>query len=262
MLKIYEEASGLKMNLAKTKAVLVGSDRFSESKICHEMELDWVHQFTALGIQYDEHDIQNVMLLNCSEKLAEMDRILLNWNRRKTTLVGRILILKSLALSKLVPFFIALPTSPKDFFREINKRFYRFLWKGKPPKIRRSTIELDFKDGWLKMVNVETFEKDFKDQMVEKSLVSNEVWSLIPTSHKIDKVGVYGFNFYNEILPHMKNPFWISVAKALESYHIAFSIHNQTELSMHSPIWFNPKFDITFVKKWDEKGLKCLGYIL
>ena len=100
VLKTYEEASGLKMNLTKTKAVWVGSNRFSKSKICHEIELDWVHQFTALGIQYDVHDLQIVTTLNCIEKLAEMDRILLNWSRRNTTLLGRILIIKSLALPK------------------------------------------------------------------------------------------------------------------------------------------------------------------
>ena len=110
VLGIYEEASGLKMNLTKTKAIWVGSNRFSEVKICHTIELDWVHQFTALGIQYDVHELQNIMSLNCTEKLAEMDRILLNWGRRNTTLVGRILVIKSLALSKLVHFFIALPT--------------------------------------------------------------------------------------------------------------------------------------------------------
>ena len=107
VLKTYEEASGLKMNLTKTKAVWVGSNRFSKSKICHEIELDWVHQYTALGIQYDVHNLQNVttVTLNCTEKLAEMDRVLLNWSRRHTTLIGRILIIKSLALSKLVHFF-------------------------------------------------------------------------------------------------------------------------------------------------------------
>ena len=261
VLKIYEEASGLKMNLTKTKAVWVGSNRFSESKICHEIELDWVHQFTALGIQYDVHDLQNVTILNCTEKLVEMDRILLNWSRRNTTLIGRILIIKSLALSKLVHFFIALPTPPKDFFREINKKFYRFLWKGKPPKIKKSTIELDFKDGGLRMINVELCEKTLKTKWLKKVLVCNEVWSLIPESHQIDKVGGYGIKFYNNILPHIKNPFWISVVKALESYHVNYSIHTQPEISMNSPIWFNPNINISFVKKWDDKGLKCLGDI-
>ena len=111
------------------------------------------------------------------------------------------------------------------------------------------------------MVNVELFEKTLKTKWLKKVLVSNEVWSQILESHQIDKVGGYGINFYNKILPHIKKTFWISVVKALESYHVNFSIHNQPELSMHSPIWFNPNINISFVKKWDDKGLKCLGDI-
>ena len=155
--------------------------------------------------------------------MAEMDRILLNWGRRNTTLVGRILVIKSLALSKLVHFFIALPTPPKDFFREINKKFYRFLWKGKPPKIKKTTLELDIKDGGLKMVNVETFEKTLKTKWLKTVLTSNEIWALIPKSHKIDKVGNYGTKFYKEILTLLKNPFWISMVRALASFHQLFS---------------------------------------
>ena len=39
------------------------------------------------------------------------------------------------------------------------------------------------------MVNVETFEKTFKTKWLKKVLASDEVWSLIPKSHQIDKVG-------------------------------------------------------------------------
>ena len=138
ILKIYEEASGLKINMSKTKAVWVGSNRFSEDTICHEIDLDWVHEFVALGVTYNVRDLQGILQHNCEEKLAEMDKILLSWSRRNTTLVGRILILKSLALSKLVHFFISLPSPPKEFVRELNKKFFRFLWKGKPPKIKKN----------------------------------------------------------------------------------------------------------------------------
>ena len=103
--------------------------------------------------------------------------------------------------------------------------------------------------------------KTLKTKWLKKVLVCNEVWSHIPESHQIDRIGGYGINFYNKISPHIKKTFWISVVKALESYHVNFSIHNQPELSMHSPIWFNPNINISYVKKWDDKGLKCLGDI-
>ena len=113
VLNIYEEASGLKINLTKTKAIWIGSKRFSDEKICHEVELDWVRSFTALGIKYDVTNLQEIVELNCVPKIAEVDKILLNWSRRNTTLAGRILVVKNLALSKLVHFFISLPSPPK-----------------------------------------------------------------------------------------------------------------------------------------------------
>ena len=115
ILKTYEEASGLKINVSKTKAVWVGRNRFSEDTICHEIELDWVHEFVALGVTYSVRDLQGILQQNCVEKLAEMDRILLSWSRRNTTLVRRILIIKSLALSKLVHFFYFFALSAKRF---------------------------------------------------------------------------------------------------------------------------------------------------
>ena len=120
------------MNLAKTKEIWVGSNRFSDTKICQEIELDWVHQFPALGIQYDVQDLQSFILLKCNGKLEQMYKNMLNCSGRNTTLVGRISVIKSFALSKLVHFFIALPSPPNNFLREINKKFSRFLWKDKP----------------------------------------------------------------------------------------------------------------------------------
>ena len=184
ILKTYEEASGLKINVSKTKAVWVGRNRFSTDTICHEIELDWVHEFVALGVTYNVRDLQGIVQQNCVEKLAEMDRILLSWSRRNTTLVGRILIIKSLALSKLVHFFISLPSPPKDFVRELNKKFFRFLWKGKPPKIKRTTLELDFNEGGLRMVNVERFEKTMKIKWLKRMLSSNDVWKVIPEAYR------------------------------------------------------------------------------
>ena len=262
ILKVYEEASGLKMNLSKTKAIWVGSNRTSEVKICHEIELDWVHQFTALGIQYDVRDLQNIALLNCNSKMAEVDRILLNWSRANTTLIGRILIIKSLALSKLVHFFIALPSPPKEFLREIDKKFYYFLWKGKPPKIKKKTLELDIKNGGLRMVNIINFEQSLKTKWLKKILHSDEVWTLIPKCYNIENVAKYGTNFYKLLLPVINNHFWKSVTVTLHSFHHISVRKNNVNLSINSPLWYNPCINVEYVKQWDIKGLRRLGDLL
>ena len=49
----FENPSCLRINISQTKAVWVGSIRFSKERICTDLNLDWVHEFTALGITYD-----------------------------------------------------------------------------------------------------------------------------------------------------------------------------------------------------------------
>ena len=98
---------------------------------------------------------------------------------------------KNLALSKLVHFFISLPSPPKDFMREINKKFYSFIWKGKPPKIKR-TLEASTEKGGLKMVNVERFEQTLKVKWLKKILQSPEIWTDVPLKYEIDKICRYG----------------------------------------------------------------------
>ena len=262
ILKTYEEASGLKINVSKTKAVWVGRNRFSTDTICHEIELDWVHEFVALGVTYNVRDLQGIVQQNCVEKLAEMDRILLSWSRRNTTLVGRILIIKSLALSKLVHFFISLPSPPKDFVRELNKKFFRFLWKGKPPKIKRTTLELDFNEGGLRMVNVERFEKTMKVKWLNRMLSSNDVWKVIPETYGIDRVCRYGKNYLSTILKNIKNPFWVSMISALQQFEQIYVVDNSDSNPRHQPLWFNPDIKLPFIKKWDEMGIRWIGDIM
>ena len=121
----FEEVSGLKINLSKTKAIWIGSNRFKQDGICHDLGLDWVHEFVALGIKYNVQDLSNITALNCADKLVEIDRLLANWNRRNLTLLGRITVVKSLALSRIVHFFYIPPNTNQRIY-ENNKQ--EVLW--------------------------------------------------------------------------------------------------------------------------------------
>ena len=56
------------------------------------------------------------------------------WSQRDLSTVGRINIMKTLALSKLV-FICSVMNSPKDFSKEVNKITFDFSWSHKPAKI-------------------------------------------------------------------------------------------------------------------------------
>ena len=221
-LYVFEKVSDLKMNVSKTKAAWIVSKRFSDENICHELGLDWVHSFTTLGISYNTRELQNIEEHNCKSKLIEIDKLFTKWGRRNITLIGRILIVKSLALSKLVHFFIALPSPNRTFIRELNKKFYHFIWNHKPPKIKRDTLELEVSEGGLKMVNFVQFDRSLKVKWLKTLLTSNENWTYLPKKDGICKIANYGENYLQHLTKTLKNPFWISVVKSILEFHHLF----------------------------------------
>ena len=49
----FKLISGLKINLSKCKAVWIGKNRFSDQKICGNLNLIWTNRFRLLGIDFD-----------------------------------------------------------------------------------------------------------------------------------------------------------------------------------------------------------------
>ena len=74
------------------------------------------------------------------------------WSGRRLSILGRIAIVKTLALSKLVYNCSVLDT-PTDFAKEVNKVIFPFIWNFKPDKINRNTLTGPISKGGLNMVN-------------------------------------------------------------------------------------------------------------
>ena len=70
------------------------------------------------------------------EKLGSLKKTLNMWSQRDLSIVGRINIMKTLALSKLV-FICSVMNTPKDFSKEVNKITIDFIWNDKPDKATR-----------------------------------------------------------------------------------------------------------------------------
>ena len=72
---------------------------------------------------------------------------------RMLTLEGRIMIFKTLAISKIV--YLALVTNvPKVNVEELQKSQKKFLWQNSRPKIKHKTLSNTFETGGLKNVNI------------------------------------------------------------------------------------------------------------
>ena len=75
---------------------------------------------------------------NCVEKISEVESILMRWKKRNLTLFGKVLIIKSFAISKLILAVSLLPI-PECCVEEINKILFNFLW-GSKDKVKRIKV--------------------------------------------------------------------------------------------------------------------------
>ena len=104
--------SGLKINEDKTKALWIGSMSGSDLRLCHNYNLDWEQgPIKILGVIFTP-EVFNIWDFNSLETVRKMEKILQSWSKRKLTLPGKITIIKSLAFSKFIHLFTALPTHP------------------------------------------------------------------------------------------------------------------------------------------------------
>jgi hypothetical protein len=55
---------------------------------------------------------------------------------RKLTLMGKITVIKSLALSKLVHLLTALPNLTQSRLNELTSLFDNFIWNNKPDRVK------------------------------------------------------------------------------------------------------------------------------
>jgi hypothetical protein len=136
--------------------------------------LDWsASNFKLLGIDFSL-DLSSMPELNFRKKIIDVSKILKSWQHIKFTLLGKLTVIKTLALPKLIHLLTSLPNLEQALFNDLNKLFLNFTWDGKPEKIKRNTLIADFEDGGLKMIHLQQFNAYLKISWVKKNLFQFE----------------------------------------------------------------------------------------
>ncbi len=138
--------------------------------------LDWVTgNLNILGINFTA-SLYNICELNYSEKIKQMKSLFRTWGKRKLTLLGRIAVVKSLAISKFVHLFLSLPNPPEHIVKELNSLCFKFIWNDKPDKIKRINIVKDYKHGGLGTANLQKFIDALKISWLRRMLKHDRKW--------------------------------------------------------------------------------------
>lgn len=118
------------------KVVWIGSKKYSNHKLCQEIELMWTTNFKLLGIQYDV-DLSKIIRMNYDKKLVKIKSTVEQWKKRNLTPIGKVTLIKSLIISQLNHLFISLPTPEISFLTNLNNILFNFLWNSNVDKIKR-----------------------------------------------------------------------------------------------------------------------------
>ena len=165
-LEILSSISGLEVNKDKTKLIWIGSKIKSKSRVDVNAEMLWgENEFTLLGIIFST-DLNNISKIKFEKVLFKTKAELNSWKYRILSPIGKITVLKTLILLKIIHLFSLIPT-PNYILNEINKMFYNYIWNGKPVKVSRKTLSMNYNKGGLKMINISNFEKSMKLQWIK-----------------------------------------------------------------------------------------------
>jgi len=133
----FGACSGLKINISKTEGMWFGSLKCHLGKLA-PFHIAWLEEYVfALGLAF-AYDCNTSYRIDFEEKLATLKKVLNQWTTKNLTLIGRICIVKTLAISKLVYNTFVL-TVPPNFAEKVNDICFKFIWNFKPDKVKRHT---------------------------------------------------------------------------------------------------------------------------
>ena len=136
----FGKVSGLQMNSGKTVAVWLGSSKHSRIRYLPHLQIRWNPQkFKILGVWLTVN-LDDCVEINFNEKFSEIKILFRIWSKRSITPIGRIAVLKSLILSKLVYLWMLLPNPPDCFTKNLQKECFHFVWNNKQDRISRKTV--------------------------------------------------------------------------------------------------------------------------
>ena len=156
----YGEVCGTKLNKSKSFIIKLG-----DSSVAHERLRD---DFNGIKIvsQHDNHGCKKILgILFSAVPVTYIDKnyfvvtkkcqeILDTWDDRNLSLVGRVLVVNSLVISKLVYVMQTLDIT-KRRLGFLKQRISKFIWKGMGSKLKLSILEWGKDRGGLGLVPVD-----------------------------------------------------------------------------------------------------------
>ena len=176
-IETFGSFSGLLMNKNKTGGIWEGKLKHSKDKI---QGIKWYEKpIKTLGVYFGNNK-EECEKLNWENKIDKMNTLFFSWGKRNLTILGKIMIIKALVIP-IFTFVASACVVPDKYRKEIESKCFKFIWDGKPDKIKRNTMIGNFEMGGLNMIDIGSYFASLRASWVSR-FVSGEMdnWKLIP----------------------------------------------------------------------------------
>lgn len=148
LIRVYELASGCRINMDKTEGLWLGSFRGRRDT---PLDLKWTSDSVRiLGFHLGNIDTSE---LNWKPRVDKFKTILRLWNKRTLSYRGKIVILNSLA-SAGIWYYSNIVSVPDWAEKEINRESLEFLWNYRKHLVNKDAIKQKLDEGGLGLVDI------------------------------------------------------------------------------------------------------------
>ena len=252
-IKEFSIFSGLKLNKNKSFALQIGK---INKKILSFEGIKFDHSLKILGITFSNEKRAQDIDENIEGKIEKLIRVCRVWSKRKLSMLGKVLILKTFGLS--IFTYVIRSIGIKEYHLDIiEKIMFRFLWKNNfsntkaNERVKRIETFKKVDEGGLNMINIREYQNGFYLEWAEKLLNGEEEsWKIAP-EYFYKRLGG-GLVLYSNLseaefkgLDLVESPFWRKVLSTWLKYRHKINMNDaesgiQTyKMNMNTPLFNN-----------------------
>ncbi len=183
--------------------------------------------------------------VNIKLKVQEIRALLAQWSKRNLTPLGRVTVIKTLAISKVNHLFLSLPNPGENIIKQLNTLFFNYLWNGPTDRVKRDVVIKPYHLGGLKMLDVKSFISAMKVSWIRRISNKDTKWldlhlHVCPFMNNFMK---FGPNYIYGNIHRINNDFWKDVYKSYADFSNLVKATTFEEF-IAQPICYNEKFQV------------------
>ena len=199
---------------------------------------------------------------NFQNKLDNMKKLTNIWSSRGLSIYGKVTIIKSLLIPKLV-YVSSLLSTPSNIIKQVHHIIFSFLWKGKDKTTWLSAINT-LEEGGIKMIDIESMIKALRLAWLNRIFNNNNSTWKFYLIHLLKQLGdllIFECNYAIKDLPTMPTFY-----RELLLWWSEFRDHFFEEQYWLSIIWNNKDLRINgkpvFYKTYYNSGICTVNDLL